>query len=314
MAKKGNLQGTCPLCGKREFYISYTVENHPFQCYRKNKCGYKGNIYTLIFDQKRYEYLKDQKDVGEYNPDKKLAFIEDIIDNIDFSFHKFTYPIAFKKIIKSDYLDSRCFYSYHKYEIGMTKIDPKLKNEYIIFIIKQDNQNVAYIGRHIMNKKDLEILNETRRRHNLKDVLRYRNSDTDFSKILLGIDECEEETDTVIIVEGLFDKDRVDLLLSLDEQVKVKCCATNGSQISNEQIFLLQKKGIKKLIILYEADVLNKIQNNITNTAMFFDSVLVGYVEENDPGDMDEEELNKVLLNLKSYSVFFETKVKKVFV
>jgi len=296
-----------------EFYISYTTENHPFQCYRKNKCGYKGNIYTLIFDQQRFEFLKD-RDTGEYNPDKKLTLIEDVIDNqIDLSFPKFSYPIAFKKIEIHPYLENRFFNSYHKYEIGITQIDPKLKNEYIIFIIKQENQKVAYIGRHIKTKKELEEINEKRRRQGLKDMLRYRNSEADFSKILLGIDECTENTHTVIVVEGLFDKDRVDLLLSLDEQEETKCCATNGSQISNEQIYLLQKKNIKNLIVLYEADVLNKLQDNITNTALFFNSILVGYVEGNDPGEMDDEELNKVLLNLKSYSTFFETKVKKVF-
>lgn len=305
------MKGDCPQCGKREFYISYVEENHPFQCYRKNKCGYKGNIYTLIFDQKKYEFLRNADDLKEYHPEKKLSQIEDIDDiKIDLSLEKFSYPIAFKRIEKHEYLENRLFHSYHKYEIGVTTIDSKLGKDYVIFIISQDCQKVAYIGRHIKSKEYIESVNETRRRQGFKDILRYRNSNTDFSKILLGIDECNENTETVIIVEGLFDKDRVDFLLELDNQEKVKCCATNGSIISNEQIYLLQKKGIKNLIVLYEADVVDKIRDNVSYVSLFFESLLIGYVDENDPGDMNHNELTEILLNLTPYSQFFETKVK----
>ncbi len=310
--RKGNLKGQCPNCGKKEFYISYTEENHPFQCYRKNKCGYKGNIFTLIFDQKKFEFLPSNNDIGEYEPTKLLEHIKDnnLDINIDLSFEKLKIPLGFKKINSHEYLDNRCFYSYHKYEIGITKLDPKLKNDYVIFLIKQNDETVAYIGRHIKPKNELDKMNETRQEQGLKPIPRYRNSLTDFSKILLGIDECNEETETVIIVEGLFDKDRVDLLLSLDEQNAVKCCATNGSKIHYEQIQLLQQKGIRKLIVLYEADVLDKIQENISEISIFFESISLGFVDENDPGDMNSEELELILLNLKSYSTFFETKVK----
>ena len=47
--RKGeNLKAICPWCGKHEFGISILLEGNPFQCFRGNKCGKRGTIFTLL--------------------------------------------------------------------------------------------------------------------------------------------------------------------------------------------------------------------------------------------------------------------------
>ena len=67
--------------------------------------------------------------------------------------------------------------------------------------------------------------------------LRYQNSvDTDFGKMVYGIDECTENTHTLIGVEGITDKFNVDRLLGLYKQEEIKCGAFFGKKISPEQM------------------------------------------------------------------------------
>ena len=52
-----NLYTKCPKCGFSEFGIS-TKENHLFGCFRLNKCGFKGNIFTFLKYIERQDLLE----------------------------------------------------------------------------------------------------------------------------------------------------------------------------------------------------------------------------------------------------------------
>lgn len=309
IAKRGNLRALCPKCNEDEFYISYIEENHPFQCWRKKHCGYSGNIFTLLKDMGKLSTIGS---LSTTNIHQKLSNKIEIEESqIDLTLPNIAIPLGFKAVKQNEYLDGRNFYSYHKIKVGITTIDPKYKNDYVIFILDNLQGIKGYIGRHIKSKVEIDRMNEKRRKNNLPMILRYKNSETDFSKILWGIQEVTDNTTTLILVEGLFDKDRIDLLLELDNQEQIKCCCTFGSNFSTEQMFIAQqKKSITNIIILYEADVLEKVINTASDVSLYFDSVLVGFINDKDPGDMEYEDLEQVLLNLQHHSQFAITKVK----
>ena len=69
-----NIMGDCPVCGHNEFGISIKSP-HLWQCFRKNKCGVTGNIFTLL------RYLRvDPDDVPIHAVDYIDFKIRDVFD------------------------------------------------------------------------------------------------------------------------------------------------------------------------------------------------------------------------------------------
>ena len=116
-------------------------------------------------------------------------------------------PIGSKPLVNDPYLNSRKF-SDHHYKL----FDPsytnsflhKNLNSYIIFKIKQEGKLVSWLAR---SQKSYEWHKENLRKSKLgleKLQLRYRNSDNSFfDRMLGGYDDITDNTETVIIVEGL---------------------------------------------------------------------------------------------------------------
>lgn len=308
--RKKNLYGTCPKCNYKEFGISLS-ENHRFGCFRKKQCGFAGNIFTLL------NYLG--KSVYEIQPgyefhatlERKLLIHQQVADLI-VDIPNVSMPLGWQQIESHDYLDQRGFTEddYEKYKPGIATIDPRYK-DYIIFPIEQENSGIkAYIARSLKSKEEIEEINAFYKVKGIdKKVLRYINSNSDFSKILLGIDECTEKTKTIILVEGLFDKRNTDNKLGLHTQEEVKCCCTWKCGVSPEQIFLLQQRGIETIILIYDPDVINEIKKAAFELEMYF-QVWVGFNKKgSDPGAMLEEEFDDVLSTLQTPSQFDQTKL-----
>jgi 5S rRNA maturation endonuclease (ribonuclease M5) len=130
--------------------------------------------------------------------------------------------------------------------------------------------------------------------------LRYENSiGTDFSKILGGYDEIGEETDTVIAVEGLFDKVNVDTQLELNENPNIKCVFTFGNKFSDGQIQLLRKKkSIKSVILMYDPEATLQNKKYSKSLEKYFDAYVARLTKPNiDPGDASREYLMHTLKN-----------------
>jgi len=306
-----NLIGQCPWCGGNEFGISL-LEGHKFGCYRKKACGKVGNLVTLLKHLGKYDIIVQEratKLTGRIETEKlSLA-------GLDLNVPRTSKPLGWKQLHYHPYLESRGFQKedYDRYSVGTTALDHRLRDYYVIFPVIEDGENRGHVARHIWSKQKIEAYNKAYfEKTGIKDkIKRFRNSLSDFAKLIYGIDEIVVgETKTIIAVEGIFDKIGVDRLLKLGEQSYMKCNATFKCNVSDEQIAKWQSKGIENLILLYDPDVIKVIKHNIERLQTYF-NVLVGYsVSGRDPGDMVEEDIEYVMNHLEDPTQFKVNKLE----
>lgn len=306
MWKSNDVLANCPECDKREFYISLN-ENHPFNCVRKKKCGFQGNIYTLLNKLGIKEESNFKPDV-KWSSNVQNTLLDGVEDTINIDLQEIALPLGFRRIYNDSYLNKRGFIKddYDIYQVGITNLDRSLIN-YIIFVIYNDFKPVATIGRFKGTKEECELLKKPR----------YKNSESDFEKILGGYDELEKDvTETVILVEGLFDAKNIIDLLDLKNNSSTKCCYTFKCHVSDAQLYKLQLKGIKKILLMYDSDVLDKIKETAMQLSKHFE-VQIAHIEcknENgeikDPGDLNIKELQCVLHTTFTPLEFYTKKVQ----
>lgn len=311
--KHENLFVDCIWCGGKEFGISLK-ENHVFNCFRKAKCGITGNVFTLLKKLERFDLLSNNGTESIRYSDKLINIIEQkVIENkFDLTIPTIQLPLGFKRIYSNFYLENRDFDSFHKYEVGTTKLFRKLR-DHVIIVIREQGEIKGYIARLALNSKQHKELEQKLERR----IPRYRNSESDFGKILVGYDEIKEDTETVILVEGLFGKEHVERILGIDgADCGIKCCSTSGAKISEEQIFKLQLKGIKKITLFFDIDVINKIKKIALKLMNEFDEVKIVVStfkdergNDKDPADLTEEEMFEVFKNEKDPIEFYLNKV-----
>lgn len=284
--KGKNLNGRCPQCGEMEFGISL-ADNHLFNCYRKKKCGFSGNIYTLLkFLGRTKEFLSER----EINVFKKLE--SNLIQQEEvlvFDLPNIHPPILWKRVYEDQYLYERGFeqYQFEKFEVGRSRFSP----DYVTFLVRQNGEIKGYLSRSERSKEWIDQYNSI---HKIP-YPRYNNSESDFAKMLFGLDEIVPNvTQDVILVEGVFSKTKTDVNLGLDYQDQVKCVATFGAKLSAHQIQLLKMKSVKRLIFWFEADVLNKIKPIIANAALHFD-IKACYLQDKDPNNLSSDEAFELL-------------------
>lgn len=295
-----NLTGPCPVCNHNEFGISIE-EEHRFGCYRKNKCGFSGNIYTLLKYLGRLDEVVREKSVI-LPPRIEIFQSEEILVEDDIA--DISLPIGYKRIEKGClYIESRGFdkEDLKFFEVGIANLDPRLRKDYVIFPCRVDGRIKGWVARCMKSKAELDRLNFVRKLKGKSPILRYINSLSDFAKILYGVDDISLNTSVLILVEGIFDKIKIDKLLNLYISDEIKCVATFKGAISDEQIKLIKSKGInvKTIVILYDSDIIKNIKKTIELLSTDFD-LLIGYHESKDPGDMDLEDLQKVMDNLEN--------------
>lgn len=301
--RKENAIGKCPSCNEDEFGISLS-DNHRFGCYRKKACGFSGNIFTLL------RYLG--KSIEEVKPgfeirarlENKLQIEQE--EKLSLELEDCAMPLGWKRVMDHWYLNERGFEpkDYERFEVGVTKLDSRFR-EMVIFKVPQNGSNKAYIARSTKSKKEIESINKQLKQEGSKaKVLRYKNSESEYGKLLFGIEECTEKTHTVIIVEGLLDKVNTDRQLKLTEQEEIKCVCSFKCGCSGEQILLLQQLGVDTIVLLYDPDVIKDIKKAAFDLENYF-NVFVGYDEMGrDPGDMLEEDFEEVFKNLKTPTEF----------
>lgn len=292
-SRKENVRGICPKCNEDEFGISIK-DNHRFGCYRQKKCGFKGNIFTLLqFLGKLNEFLRDEDSFYDRKPGALVNKLGN--QELDLDANTITLPIGFKRVFQDEYLDSRGFESYDRFVVGRTKLDLDLL-KYIIFVIREQGEVKGWVGRHEWTKREIDEYNKTAERK----ILRYKNSETDFSKLVEGFEDITENTTTLILVEGLFDKESVDRKMELPFQEDIKCCCTFKCQLSPQQLEKIKTRGknITTIILFYDPDVLKKTLNLASELELKFPDVLVVDNEtDKDPGDMNTTELFEQLIS-----------------
>lgn len=311
--RKENIIAKCPKCGFKEFGISLG-ENHRFGCYRKKKCGYSGNIFTLLHHLGKYDEYITRGEV--YSVSEKQLVEKKIKSRITnqpilSELPEIDLPIGWRRTFDNPYLNSRGFtdIDYHKFPVGTTILDSKFEN-YVIFSIEENNIPKAQVSRHIWTKAKIDRYNEK----NSPKLPRYKNSSSGFEQLVLGIEDLSEETNTLILVEGVFDKKNIDTILELDYQSEVKCVGTFKCHISPSQLQKIRLKApnLTNVILLYDNDVLKEIIDTATILEEYYETD-IGYDDSitEDAGDMTLPILEKVLSNLWKVNVLSSSKIQK---
>ena len=306
----------CPSChNENSSKIAFIFSNIcSFRCV---KCGASMRLEKYLWKIKKPEYISNQRQIQQKDilekkslkiltPTKEIEQLEEI-----------SLPLFFKRIKYSAYLQSRGAKMdlYKHWIIGKTDFEESLKN-FIIFVITENGKNIGWVARNQKSKKEIDKYNSI---HN-KKILRWRNSKNDFAKIVFGLDEITEDTEELIIVEGLTSKMRIDCELELYKQNKIVCCCTFGKKFSEVQIQKVKTKGkkVKKITLFYDSDAIKASKKVIYNLIYEFKKINVAFCtykdEEGnfkDAGDLNKEELLEILNNAQSPFEFFESKMEK---
>lgn len=294
---------TCPLCGKaKHFYIQRDTQL--FDC---KKCGEEGNIYKLLLLTGKLFLLGEYKSIDR----SKITLLSELMLNeekeIDINVEERKPPIGFKRVFEDDYLFKRKFKkrNFKKFKIGYTNLVPSLK-DYVIFLIEEDGVNKGYVARLNWSKEKIKRYEK----RTGKRKPRYLNDKgAKFSHLLAGFDEVNDNTETVILVEGLIDKNTLDNILRLDLHDEVKCCATFGKKISEFQVLKLLSKGVKKIILIYDDDAITQMKKFGSMLSQFFDAELT-YTIGGDINESSKKEVIEMFDRLQSVEQFYRKNVK----
>ncbi len=318
--KEDHYIANCPFCGKEEHF--FVNRNKAFQksdgrfigCWDCKTCKQKGNIHKLLAKLNKLYILDGEPiDIHKQLENKLIlgAFSE---EELNLVMPDKRLPIGFKRISQSEYLTERDFTKreFDKYTIGETRISKKF-SEYVIISVEESRKCKGFLGRSKISKERIDKINRGYKAQGIrKKYLRYRNSiNTEFSKLLLGYDEVMFTTDIVVLVEGFFDKVRVDQALRLDYDSEIKCCATFGSSVSDAQILKLQRRGVTKVILVYDSDMVNVSKGYSYKLKENFEDVQVGYTGEKDLGDSRHGEIISVFDNLRTPQEYSLSMVQK---
>lgn len=309
-----HLVADCPFCGhERHFYLNVNKVliksgRNYLSCWDCKKCGEKGNIRKLLVKLQKITLLDDGKynDLHKKINNKLLDKLED--SSLDLTIPEIKLPLGFKRLKQDNYLKSRGFTNleFEKYKIGKTRLIPTLV-DYVIIAIEDNKKVRGYISRSILSKDEIDCLNRGYKKQGLKiKYLRYQNSkNTSFNKLLLGYDEIMFTTEWVVLVEGFFDKVKVDQALKLDFSDEIKCCATFGKSISLEQVRKLQKRGVGKIILTQDPDALSETKGYAFMLKEEFETVLIGTTDkDNDLGSSSYRDIERVFNNLRNPTDF----------
>lgn len=288
-----NVYGICPYCGGDEFGISIEAPQK-FGCFRKKVCGVVGNIYTLLIHLGRLSEFKGEYSYSELRLENKIE-VEQQEDKIELN-EEHKLPFGYRRCVDNEYLNKRGFTQsdYKRYEVGVSQIDPKVGGEmYVIFPIYEGGRTIGWVSRHKWSKVKIENYNKVNQ-HNA--IQRYINSVSNFGNILYGFDELSLETHTCILVEGIFDKKRVDSYLNGGGVV---CLATFKGKVSENQIKKILKFKIKTLILFYDPDILKVTRFLSFELQNYFPVVYFALIEQDkDPDELEQWEYEEVMSNL----------------
>jgi len=304
---KGWLSGKldCPECGQNDkFGILFNGDSGVCKCMR---CAIRIPLKKYLRDLGRGELTKSE---DSYKPKPELPSLfadKEIIQEAA----EAEIPLGFRRIESDAYLKERGFTpeQYDQFHVGVSDIAPGLKGK-LIFLQYNCDRLVGWLAR---SRRTYKWHKENLQKHKENGeilVLRYKNSENDFSKILGGLDEITPNTKTVILVEGLFDKANVDRIYGLNYIEEVKCCYTFGSDISDDQCDLIPNT-VERIIMLYDADAISHMKPSGGRLMNRF-VVEIAVIEDTDedPGSMGFEMLHSFIEKRKNFIHFFQQLIK----
>ena len=267
-------------------------------------------MFLVTVEEVKTVSKKDKKEEKKVEPETKEEVKEDL------KVRKVSLPKKLEPVINFPYLDERGFLPWHykEFEPSITNsiLERDLKN-YIIFKLKMEGEVVAWLARsqhsYEWHKKELEEAKKVGR----KPKLRYENSRTDFTKIVGGYDDITENTKTVILVEGLFDKVGIDNILDTPNDETTRCCFLFGNSISKEQIELLKlKKSIETVILMFDDGTeMQSKSAGLMLSPHFYTKIAHLTRPGVDPGDMDLEYFIEIIDHLEDPLEYYVSKIPK---
>lgn len=274
-----NLIARCPLCGKEGKFGVYvgpeTVRKKPFMAHCFS-CGYSANTLSRLLETLgRMDLLPAETVLLASSLPNLLFPLEDGADEVDDELGIVSLPDFWRRVFTHPYLRGRGF-SYDDYDyfpVGTTHGLNRRWNDYVIFPILDAGDAVGYVGRHTWPKTEIDAYNSRAKRNGNYKILRFRNSvENDFVKLLYNYDAVvEDKTDTVILTEGIFDVVALTRKLELYDNNRVAAVATFGKKISRTQIYKLQMKGVRAIIIGYDGDAVEAIKKTATELSAYFE-------------------------------------------
>lgn len=265
-----NIVSACPYCGKPDkfgVFIGKEYANKKKFAANCFSCGMGGrDLAKWLKDIDRVDLIPAATtDIEAPVTRKSLLTKEDDTLEVDDELFIAELPEGYNRVYNSDYLEERGFEDddYDFFEVGVSD-NFKFKN-YVIFPVIDEGDVVGYVSRHTWSKKKLDRYNKRAKRNDEFQLLRYKNSTdsvaNDFVKLLYNIDSViNDETDTVVIVEGIFDVIALTRTLDLYENPHIAVVATFGKKISDTQIYKLQEKGVRNVVIGYDPDAVSTIK------------------------------------------------------
>lgn len=278
---------TCPYCGKQGgkfgIYISKETEKkklfmaHCFSCQHTTM-----DVNQLLEDIGRPD-LK-LVETADFRPlSEQLILFQPDEDEIDDELLVVGMPDGWKRCFRHRYLKDRGFTEedYDYFPVGTTRGLNFKFDDYVVFSILDNEDVVGYISRHTWPKDQIDEYNRQARRSGKYEIRRYNNStENDFVKLLYNYDRViEDETDTVIIVEGVFDVIALTRKLNLYDNTHIAVVATFGKKISQAQIYKLQSKGVETVVIGYDGDAVNAINTAANQLNEYFDTY-IAYIDD----------------------------------
>lgn len=291
--RKNLIVPTCPYCGKQggKFGIFVGAETEKKKLFMSHcfSCGHTTKDINQLLDDIGRPDLKVEE-TASFSPLEVPEFFGVEEDEIDDELEEVEMPEGYKRCYKNRYLKSRGFEfdDYDYFPVGTTRGLNFKFDDYVIFPIIDNSKVVGYVSRHIWSKADIDEYNNRAKRNGKYQIRRYNNSlENDFIKLLYNYDTIiEDETDTVIIVEGIFDVISLTRKLDLYENNRVSVVATFGKKISDTQIYKLQSKGVRTVVIGYDSDAMEAINKAANQLNEYFD-VYIAKIDS-DGKDWDE--------------------------
>lgn len=278
-SRKNLLVPVCPVCGKggSKFGIYLGPDTQQKRTFMSHcfKCGATTRTLDDLLDLIGRSDLKIEE-TASFKPLEIPDFLKiNTEDEIDDSLSIIEMPSGWKRCFKNSYLKSRGFVydDYEYFPVGTTRGLNYKFDDYVIFPIIDNGDIVGYVSRHTWPKEQIDKHNEKARWEGKYEIRRYNNSlENEFVKLLYNYDSViEDETDTVIICEGVFDVIALTRKLDLYDYHRIVPVATFGKKISNAQIYKLQSKGVRTVVVAYDADAREATIKAATELSEYFD-------------------------------------------
>lgn len=284
--RKNLIFPVCPYCGHKggKFGVYVGPETGKKRLFMAHcfSCGKTVKDTNQLLDDLGRPDLKIEE-TASFAPLEIPEFFSIEQDEIDDDIVEVQMPEGWKRCYKNPYLKSRgfTFDDYDYFPVGTTRGMNFKFDDYVVFPIIDGGETVGYISRHTWSKDRIDAYNTRARLAGKYEIRRYNNStENDYVKLLYNYDSViEDETDTVILCEGVFDVIALTRKLNLYDNHRIVPVCTFGKKVSDAQIYKLQSKGVRTIIIGYDGDACQAINKAAKKLNEYFD-VLIAYIED----------------------------------